>query len=421
MSAFKQGAVALIIVAGAGFAWLKLDPSAVTRLEQVGLAHPALTALAATGADESAPAAGPGGAPGAGGRGGMGSQARLVMTEPAGRAQVNDRLSAIGNGEAVRTVNVTPYVTGNLEEVLVQSGQSVEEGDVIAQLASDEQAIAVERARLDLEDAETTLQRRRTLRESSASSVANVEITQAELAVQTARLQLREAELNLSRRSITAPIGGVIGIVSVNPGDYVTTTTEIVRIDDRSELLVDFWVPERFANMIDVGLPVRAHAISSPDQVHEGEISAVDNRVDLQSRTLWVRASIPNENDRLRAGMSFSVELTFDGDDFPTVDPLALQWSAEGSFVWRVVDGRSERVPVRIVQRNSDSILVEAELEEGDNVVVEGLMQLRDGAEVVTVTDDAGEEAGDAVAVGLDGLPVARNNPVTPPAAPSGS
>ena len=109
MSAFKQGAVALIIVAGAGFAWLKLDPSAVTRLEQVGLAHPALTALAATGADESAPAAGPGGAPGAGGRGGMGSQARLVMTEPAGRAQVNDRLSAIGNGEAVRTVNVTPY------------------------------------------------------------------------------------------------------------------------------------------------------------------------------------------------------------------------------------------------------------------------------------------------------------------------
>lgn len=421
MSAFKQGAFALIIVAGAGFAWLKLDPNAVTRLEQVGVSHPALTALAATGADEATPAGGPSGAPaGAAGGGGMASQARLVITEPTGRAQVNDRLSAIGNGEAVRTVNVTPYVTGNLEEVLVESGQSVEEGDVIAELASDEQVIAVERARLDLEDAETTLQRRQTLRDSSASAIANVEITQAELAVQTARLQLREAELNLSRRSITAPIGGVIGIVSVNPGDYVTTTTEIVRIDDRSELLVDFWVPERFASMIAVGLPVTANAISSPDQTHEGEISAVDNRVDLQSRTLWVRASIPNENDRLRAGMSFSVELTFDGDDFPTVDPLALQWSADGSFVWRVVDGRSQRVPVRIVQRNSDSILVDAELEEGDDVVVEGLMQLRDGAEVVTVTDDAGE-AGDAVAVGLDGLPVARNIPAEPSAAPSGS
>ena len=402
MGAVKQGVAALVIVAGAGFAWLKFDPNAAARLDQMGIDHPMLTALAAPRADS-------GGAP-QGGRptGAVADQTRLVNTAPAGEAQVNDRVAAIGDGEAVRSVDVTPYVTGNIEEILVESGQSVEQGDVIARLASDEQAIAVERARLDLEDAENTLQRRRTLRDSSASAIANVEITEAELAVQTAQLALREAELNLSRRAITAPISGVIGIVSVNRGDYVTTSTEIVSIDDRSELLVDFWVPERFASMIDVGQPVTAYAISNPDQRFDGEVRAVDSRIDPESRTLWVRAAVPNENDALRAGMAFSVSLSFDGDTFPTVDPLALQWSADGSFVWRVVDGVTERVPVRIVQRNSDSILVDAEIGVGDMVVTEGLMQLREGTEVVTAAsaDDA------AVAVGEDGLPVARNHAV---------
>ncbi|WP_099864667.1 efflux RND transporter periplasmic adaptor subunit [Pararhizobium haloflavum] len=415
MSAFKQSVSALVILGVAGFAWIKLDPNAVATLASYNIDHPMLTALAPSNASETPQeGAGSGGGPAAAGPG----EARMVVVAPAGTAEVNDRLTAIGDGEAVNSVNVTPYVTGNLDEVLVQSGQRVEAGDVLARLASEEQTIAVERARLDLENMENTLQRRQTLRDSSAAAISNVEVTEAELAVQTAQLELREAELNLSRRAITAPISGVIGIVSVNPGDYVTTDAEIVRIDDRSELLVDFWVPERFASMIEVGQPVSARAISNADRQYDGEIYAVDNRIDPESRTLWVRAAIPNEDDRLRAGMAFSVAMTFDGDTYPTVDPLSVQWSADGSFVWRIDGDRSERVPVRIVQRNSDSILVDADIEAGDRIITEGLMQLRDGATVMVANESEDQ-------VGQIPMPVAENlvtrTDTLPARRPSGS
>jgi RND family efflux transporter MFP subunit len=417
MSVFKQGAITLLIVCAAAFAWLKLYPGAGGVLARYGIDHPALTALAATESEtaDDAGARGPGG--------GMGGGPRIVVTADAGTAMVNDRVNAIGNGQAINSVMVTPSVTGNLAEVNVRSGQRVEEGDVIARLDSDEQTIALERARLDLENTENTLARRNALRSASASSISNVEITEAELAVQTARLQLREAELNLSRRDIVTPISGIIGIVAVNPGDYVTTDTEIVTVDDRSELLVDFWVPERFASIIEVGQRVSAIPISNPDRRFEGEVDAVDNRVDSDSRTLRVRASVPNEDDRLRAGMSFSVTMNFDGDSYPTVDPLSVQWSADGSYVWRVVNDTTERVPVRIVQRNSDSVLVDGEIAEGDLIITEGLLQLREGT-TVAVADEADPAAAGPVAEGASGPDAAlttRASTVRNAARPTGS
>lgn len=402
MSAFRQGVAALVIVGVAGFAWLKLDPGAVATLERYELDYPFLTALAPAGTQDGSGQEAAGRRPGAG-------EAQDVVVSAASEEQVNDRLSAIGDGQAIRSVDVTPYVTGTLSEVLVESGQTVEEGDVVARLDSAEQQIAVERARLALEDAQNTLGRLRTLRDGSAA-ISAVQVTEAELAVQTAELQLREAELNLSRRSITAPISGVIGIVSVNAGDYVTTDAEIVQIDDRSELLVDFWVPERFASMIEVGQPVAAFAISNPDRPFEGDVRAIDNRIDPESRTLWVRAAIPNEDDRLRAGMAFSVTMNFDGDTYPAVHPLSVQWSSDGSFVWRVEEGKTQRVPVRIVQRNSDSVLVEGDIVKGDQIVTEGLMQLREGAEVLIADRGGSEEASGAGEEAAGGpRPVAEN------------
>lgn len=125
----------------------------------------------------------------------------------------------------------------------------------------------------------------------------------SEIAEQGARLQLQAAELNLARRNITAPIDGIVGIVPVNIGDNVTTSIPIVTLDDRSEILVDYWVPERFANTVSVGQPVEAMSVARPGQVFSGVVEAVDNRIDAASRTLRLRAKIDNSSDELRAGM----------------------------------------------------------------------------------------------------------------------
>lgn len=290
---------------------------------------------------------------------------------------VNDRLSAIGDGVAMAAVTVMPQASGTISEILVDSGKRVAKGDVIARLDSEEQVILRDQAAVALRSATERAESYRNLR-----SFSRLEVLDAEIAEEQAQLQLTTAELNLKRRQIAAPIDGVIGIVAVNVGDNVTTSTSIVSLDDRSQLLVDFWAPERFATALRPGLPVEATSVSRPGQVFSGVIDAVDSRVDPASRTMRVRARIDNADDMLRAGMSFGVSMRFEGDRYPSVNPLAVQWDGEGAFVWQVVEEKSVKTRVRIIQRNSDQVLVDAPLKEGDLVAVEGLQRVRENGPV---------------------------------------
>jgi RND family efflux transporter MFP subunit len=270
---------------------------------------------------------------------------------------------------------------------------------VIARIDSEVEEIAVDRAKIALADAEAKLERVRSLR--SANTATQVQVTDAELVVGNARLALRDAQLNLDRRAIIAPIAGIVGILPVEAGNYVTTDTVVATIDDRSRIKIDFYVPERFAANMAVGGILSASPIARPDAVFEGTVSAVDNRVDDKSRTLLVQAEIPNDRDTLRAGMSFRISVKFPGDAHPSVDPLAIQWGTDGAFVWVIRDGRAKRTPVRIVQRNTESVLVSADgIAPGDTVVTEGVHAVRDGAEVLVAK---------AQSSGASAAPVARN------------
>ncbi|MDK1490320.1 efflux RND transporter periplasmic adaptor subunit [Sinorhizobium sp. 7-81] len=379
MRLWKQLAVSFVVLTVGAVAWVRFAPGAGETLAAIGVSHPLIDALSKPQDGEGGSGGRRNGGRGQGGQGGFGDAA-LVVVRPSASAIVNDRLNAIGNGEAIHSVTVTPTATGNLTEILVRSGDRIAEGQVIARLDSDDQRIAAEQARLTRDSAQEKVQRYRNL--STARAVTAVEVRDAEIALQAAELALKTAELDLRRRDIVAPSKGVVGIITVNVGDYVTTSTPIAVVDDRSQILVDFWVPERFASKIFVGQPVMANAIAQAGRQLEGVIHAIDNRLDQASRTLRVRARLENPDDMLRAGMSFSVTMAFDGDRYPTVDPLAIQWSSEGSYIWRVNGDRSERVPVKIIQRNPDKVLVDASLAEGDRIVTEGVQRLRDGGAV---------------------------------------
>lgn len=380
MSFWKQLALSLVVVAIAGGLWFKFYPGANDVLASWGLGTASEQAQGG-----GAPGARPAGPGGPGAPGGFG-QPGLVIASQIQNATINDRLSAIGTGKAVNSVSVTPFASGRMTEILVQSGSRVKAGDVIAQLDNDAEEIAADRARVTLADAEARLERTKQLR--AANTATAVQLTESELAVRNARLALRDAELTLERRAVTAPIDGIVGILPVSAGNSVTTQTEIATIDDRSHLIVDFWVPERFAGMLKVGQPVTAASVARPDESYRGEISAIDNRVDPASRTLHVQARVDNANDSLRAGMSFQVSMTFPGDTYPSVDPLAIQWGTEGAFIWVLDDERkARRVNVIIVQRNTESVLVTGDIGGAERVVTEGIHSVREGATVRVVGD----------------------------------
>ena len=386
MPLWKQLAISIALLFVGLCSWVYLSPGAGQTLVSMGV--PASAVALISGGDAEGEAAGQRGqgqggqqaqsggqgsgqGQGQGNRRGGGNQAILVATQPVAMGVVNDRLSAIGDGEAIEAVTVMPQASGTIAEILVSSGQKVTKGDVIARLDREEQVILRDQAAVALRSAKEKAESYRNLQ-----SFSRLDVLDAQIAEEQAQLQLTTAELNLKRRDIVAPIDGIIGIVGVSVGDNVTNTTAIVSLDNRSQLLVDFWAPERFAVAVRPGMPVEANSVSRPGQVFQGSVEAVE------SRTIRIRAKIDNPDDVLRAGMSFAVGMRFPGDSYAAVNPLAVQWDGEGSFVWQIVDNKSVKTRVRIVQRNSDQILVEAQLKEGDLVAVEGLQRVREGGTV---------------------------------------
>lgn len=368
MRVWKQVGVSLAVV-GAGLClWGFYSPEARNVLASMGLGK------TPAGAVEVAAAGSPTGQNGGSRRNG---NATLVVTAPVKKGTVNDRLNAIGNGQAIQSVVVMPQTSGTLSEIRTAAGARVVKGQVLARLDDEEQVIERDKAQVALRSAIEKSSSYKNLK-----SVSRLDVMDAQIAEESAKLALSTAELNLRRRDIVAPIEGVAGIVAANIGDNVTTQSTIVSIDDRSEILVNFWAPERFATVIKVGMPVEATSISRPGETFKGEIEAVDNRVDEASRTIRIRAKFGNEKDELRAGMSFGVTMRFAGETYASVDPLAVQWDAEGSYVWRVTDNKSNKVRVQIVQRNPDAVLVKAELAESEPVVIEGLQRVREGGAV---------------------------------------
>lgn len=367
MAAWKQLLVAVVVLVAAAAAWVKFFPGAQQILAGWGIewAGGAVAARAPEGSPQ-----------------GRNQPQTAVITAAVKNAVINDRVSAIGTGRANNSVTVKPFTSGRIDSIDVTSGSRVEAGTVLARLDADVETIALDRAQIALADANAKLERVKSLRSSNAAT--QVQVIDAELVVSNANLALRDAQLNLDRRSVISPIAGIVGILPVEAGNYVTTDTVVGTIDDRSSIKIDFYVPERYAANMAVGGQLNASPIARPDQVFQGAVSAVDNRVDDKSRTLLVQAKIPNDGDVLRAGMSFNVDVRFPGDSYPSVDPLAIQWGTDGAFVWVVRDGKAKRTPVSIIQRNTESVLVAANgIAPGDTVVTEGVHAVREGADVL--------------------------------------
>jgi RND family efflux transporter MFP subunit len=369
-----QGGLAAIVVAGAVVLWARYLPSSHPFLERAGLLAP-LTSAGLVPLPPEGQAAPQGGPPGGGARG-----PATVRAEAPGQARAFDRVAAIGTGQARHAVTVTAEVAGRITLMPVASGSRVQAGDVLAVLDREAQEIAVARARLVLDDARDRMERVARLQATGVAT--DIQIREADLSFRQAELALREAEFNLSRRDIRAPISGSVGILNVEAGEQVTAATEIARLDDRAVLVVDFRVPERFVGQIAAGDVVTVRPLARVEESLKGTIVALDNRVDISSRTIRLQAEVDNADDALRAGMAFEIGLDVEGPAYPTVPPLAVQWGTGGAFIWVAREGRATRLPVRIVQRTAEAVLVQADFAPGDLVVREGVQALRPGAEV---------------------------------------
>lgn len=294
--------------------------------------------------------------------------------------RMNERIAAVGSARARQQVTLTTRVAGVISEVLFQGGQLVERDQPLIKLNAEPEAIAVESAEAQRAQAADTVARYGQLNEGTVTKVARAE---ADTALKVADAALRRARDDLDRMTVKAPFKGIMGLSNLETGDYLAVGSPIATLDDRETLLIEFTVPEAVAMSMKVGLPVRANLITRTGEVINGTVEAVGTRIDPISRTLPLRAAIPNPELKLIPGSTFSISVQLPGEERPMVPALAIQWDRNGAFVWRIKpDNTVERVNVAILSRDADRVYVDAKLAAGDKIINEGGGYLRAGQAV---------------------------------------
>ncbi len=305
-------------------------------------------------------------------------------------ALAEDSLSfaAVGTGHALRSVTLRAPAGGEITALDVAPGRRFDAGDVLMRLDDSDQRLAVALAEARQERAASDQQRYSGLRDTGTTTAARFE--DAMTAFRIAEIELDRARADLDDRVLRAPFDGIAGLAAVEVGDRITLGDAIASFDDRSQILVEFDLPEALLPRASVGMSVRATSPSTDAGTLDGQITAIDSRVAATSRTARVRAAIPNDPDVLRPGASFTVTLDLPGARYPILPELALQFSGGTAQVWRVDDeGRAQPVEVRLIRRRGGSVIVDGPLAEGQRIVVEGLQRMRQGRAVDVLNSPA--------------------------------
>ncbi len=339
----------------------------------------------------------PGGATSAEVGAGFAARAVVVETMPVRRGEVKMTVEAVGTAKANEAVEVTGKVTGIVERIHFREGQRVAAGAVLVKLDTAELEAELEEERAARDNAQRLYERARKLLAGRNVSEARVDELYARL--QAAEARVRANEARVAEYVIRAPFAGRLGLREVSPGALIRPGTRITTLDDTTTIKLDFEVPETALARLVPGLDVSAQGVAIPGRVFFGKVTTVDSRLDPATRSVRVRAKIPNPDDALKPGMFLTVTLVLGVKrDAVLVPEEAVVTAGAGQFVYVVRDGKAVRTRVVLGQRLPGEVEALVGLEPGDLVVVGGVQKLRDGAPVrsrnVTSEADGGEEPG---------------------------
>lgn len=294
---------------------------------------------------------------------------------------------------AARQATVTTRTSGVIRRLLVEEGQSVRAGQTLAELDSDEQRIAYERARTTLDTRERELQRVERLFDQQLVSEDAFEKARRE--ARDARHAADLARLELTRTGIVAPFPGLVLRRHLDPGNTVTSGTPVYTLADISPLYADVDVPERHVARLSAGQAVRLTPDAAPQGV-DAVIERIAPAVDPATGTVKVTLTVP-EAGHLRPGAFVRVEIVTDQHAQALVVPRAAL-AAEGQrwYLYRLAGDKVEKLQVDLGFEAADRVEVMAKgkpLAAGDRVVVAGTGALEDGALVEVVPGTAAAAA----------------------------
>lgn len=291
---------------------------------------------------------------------------------------------ALGNARANEAVDVRPEITAAITRILFQEGQQVKQGDVLLELESSEPLADLAAARAAL--VESTSQYRRSEELFKTRVVSESQLEQLAAQRDADQAAVNAAQARLAQTVIRAPFDGGLGLRRVSLGSIVSPATIITTLDDISVIKLDFDVPAVFLSRLQKGLPVTARSAAWPDMEFHGEVITIDTRVDPISRTITVRALLPNEDARLRPGMFLTVSLLKDDVEALMIPEQAVIPERSKQFVYVLGENDLvEKREVRTGRRRPGQVEILSGLAPGETVIAEGTQRAKPGQPVTVV------------------------------------
>jgi membrane fusion protein (multidrug efflux system) len=306
------------------------------------------------------------------------------------------RLSAVGTLVASNGIDVTAEVSGVVREILFESGQPVAAGDVLVRLDD-----AVDQAELQGLQAEQKLaqikyQRLSTLIKERSVSQSDVDEARAELDNMTAQVASKRALID--KKTVRAPFDGRLGIRAVDLGEFVQPGVALVPLQSIERLYVDFTLPERQLPRVAIGQRVAVSAAAAPGERFAGRVAAINPGIDVATRTVKLRADLPNPEGILRPGMFAEVALEQPPrEGVITIPRTAISFAPYGDSVFVIDEGEGgltvQRQQVETGNVDGDLVEIVSGLEPGQRIVLAGHQKLRNGQAVAldnSVVPDGG-------------------------------
>lgn len=296
-------------------------------------------------------------------------------------AQMSELVRSTGTLRPDEEVDLGFETSGKIVGINFTEGTRVKKGDLLAKINDRPLQAQLEKLQVQLKMSEAKEFRQKSLLDKDAISQESYDQIQTD--VQSLNADINLIKARISETELRAPFDGIIGLRYVSEGTFTNTSTKIARLIKISPIKIEFSIPEKYASEIKIGYPI-SFRIDGSNQVFNASVYAIDPKIDIDMRTISLRALYANKNEELKPGRYAEITLQLSRIDNTVAIPTeALIPEMEGEKVFIYKNGKAEAVKVNIGLRTESQIQITNGLKFGDTLITSGILQLRQNLPIV--------------------------------------
>ena len=324
---------------------------------------------------------------------GMGLPPATVTTMVVETTAWQPKLSSVGNVRAFRGVDLSTEIGGLVQAVPIKSGMDVKEGDLLIKLndASDVAQLNSLKAQADLAKVINERDRQQLAIQAISKNVFDTSKADAK----SKQAQVEQQTALVAKKNLKAPFSGRVGIVMINPGQFVNPGDKLLTLQTLDPIFVDFNLPQSNAEQIQVGQEIVVTTDAFKDASFTGKVTAVSPKVDTNTRNIQIEAQLANPDKKILPGMFANVNIKL-GDEVKllTLPQTAVTYNPYGSTVFiakptgkKDKQGKpaleAQQVFVTTGPTRGDQVAILKGVEEGATVVTSGQLKLKNGTPLI--------------------------------------